>query len=109
MTLCCDDDTAEQLLLPHRFAVGCLTDEHSTIMVTWANFHYKDFVMNWVDHVRNVGVSAYLVGAMDDKLLEVGSVFCIRELTKHSPFFMLSPARCSLLVNRRLQQLGCMT
>ena len=40
-------------------------------MVTWANFHYQDFVMNWVEHVQNVGVTAYLVGAMDDKLLEV--------------------------------------
>ncbi len=54
-----------------RTAVSCLMDEHNTIMVTWANFHYQDFVMNWVDHVRNVGVTAYLVGAMDDKLLEV--------------------------------------
>lgn len=41
----------------------CLTDEHNTIMVTWANLHYQDFVMNWVDHVQSVGVKSYLVCA----------------------------------------------
>ena len=60
-----------------RAAVSCLMDEHNTIMVTWANFHYQDFVMNWVDHVRGVGVTAYLVGAMDDKLLEVNPVYVL--------------------------------
>ena len=30
-------------------------------MVTWANFHYQDFVMNWVEHVKGVGVKSYLV------------------------------------------------
>lgn len=40
------------------------------IMVTWANFHYLDFTMNWVQHVRAANISAYLVGAMDDELLE---------------------------------------
>ena len=39
----------------------CLVDEHNTIMVTWANHHYLDFVMNWVEHVRGVGVTAYMV------------------------------------------------
>lgn len=38
-------------------------------MVTWANFHYLDFTMNWVQHVKSAGISAYLVGAMDDDLL----------------------------------------
>ncbi len=60
-----------QLLYLRRGAVTCLIDEHNTIMVTWANFHYQDFVMNWVEHVQNVGVTSYVVGAMDDKLLEV--------------------------------------
>ena len=39
-------------------------------MVTWANFHYLDFTMNWVEHVKAAGISAYLVGAMDDDLLQ---------------------------------------
>ena len=62
-----------ELLFLRRAAVACLIDEHNTIMVTWANFHYQDFVMNWVEHVQNVGVKSYLIGAMDDKLLEVGT------------------------------------
>ena len=41
-----------------------------TIMVTWANFHYLDFTMNWVHHVQAANISAYLVGAMDDELLQ---------------------------------------
>ena len=40
------------------------------VMVTWANFHYLDFTMNWVRHVQAVNISSYLVGAMDDELLE---------------------------------------
>lgn len=54
----------EPVRLSHRAAVKCLVDEHNTIMVTWANHHYLDFVMNWVEHVKGVGVTAYLVGAM---------------------------------------------
>lgn len=34
-------------------------------MVTWANFHYKDFVLNWVDHLKATGCSAFIVGARD--------------------------------------------
>ena len=41
------------------------------VMVTWANLHYLDFVLNWVEHVRMCGVKSFLVGAMDDKILQV--------------------------------------
>jgi hypothetical protein len=40
-------------------------------MVTWANFHYLDFVLNWVEHVHALGIRTYLVGAMDDRILQV--------------------------------------
>lgn len=30
-------------------------------MVTWANWHYVDFVRNWVDHVRAANVTSFLV------------------------------------------------
>jgi len=36
---------------------------------TWANNHYHDFVSNWVLYVRKCGVQNFLVGAMDDELL----------------------------------------
>lgn len=32
------------------------------VVVTWANFHYKDFVMNWVEHLQATGCKNYLVG-----------------------------------------------
>jgi hypothetical protein len=38
-------------------------------MVTWANNHYFDFVRNWVEHVETLGVSSYVIGAMDDLIL----------------------------------------
>ena len=41
------------------------------VLVTWANLHYLDFVLNWVAHVRALGIGAYLVGAMDDGILKV--------------------------------------
>ena len=46
----------------HRKAVKCLVDDHNTIMVTWANHHYLDFVTTWVEHIKAVGVTTYLVG-----------------------------------------------
>lgn len=43
---------------------------NGTVMVTWANFHYLDFTLNWVQHVQAANISAYLVGAMDNELLQ---------------------------------------
>lgn len=40
------------------------------VMVTWANFHYLDFVLSWVAHVDALGIKP-LIGAMDDKILQV--------------------------------------
>jgi hypothetical protein len=35
-----------------------------TVVVTWANFHYRDFVINWVEHLNATGCTAYIVGEM---------------------------------------------
>lgn len=43
---------------------------NNTLMVTWANAHYLDFVLNWASHVEAANISTYLVGALDDELLE---------------------------------------
>ena len=43
----------------------------NVVMVTWANLHYLDFVLNWVEHLQRAGVTSFLVGAMDDALLQV--------------------------------------
>eukprot|EP00798_Chlamydomonas_sp_ICE-L_P001848 gene1848-33268_t len=40
------------------------------IMITWANHHYLDFAMSWVYHVRKLGLTSYMVGAMDDDMLQ---------------------------------------
>lgn len=32
------------------------------VVVTWANYHYRDFVMNWVEHLAAAGCNAYIVG-----------------------------------------------
>jgi hypothetical protein len=41
------------------------------LVVTWANWHYQDFVRTWIKHVQAVGITGYIVGAMDDHLLQV--------------------------------------
>lgn len=41
------------------------------VVVTWANYHYLDFVLNWVHHIELTGCKSFLVGAMDNELLEV--------------------------------------
>lgn len=43
------------------------------VLVTFANHHFGDFARNWVSHVRALGLGNYLVGAMDDRLLQVAS------------------------------------
>ena len=47
-----------------------LVARDNTVLVTWANFHYLDFAENWVAHVRDCGITNYLVGAMDQEMLE---------------------------------------
>ncbi len=44
--------------------------QNGYLVVTWANYHYMDFVRTWVKHVQAVGITGYIVGAMDDHLLE---------------------------------------
>ncbi|GFR44270.1 hypothetical protein Agub_g5475 [Astrephomene gubernaculifera] len=43
--------------------------QNGYLVVTWANYHYFDFVKTWVMHVQQVGITGYIVGAMDDHLL----------------------------------------
>lgn len=38
-------------------------------MVTWANEHYLDFAISWVAGLRRIGITGYMVGAMDDDML----------------------------------------
>jgi hypothetical protein len=45
--------------------------QNGYVVVTWANWHYKDFVLTWVAHVQRAGITGYIVGAMDDQLLQV--------------------------------------
>ncbi|XP_010266425.1 PREDICTED: arabinosyltransferase XEG113 isoform X2 [Nelumbo nucifera] len=40
------------------------------IIVTFGNYAFMDFIMNWVKHLTDLGLSNFLVGAMDTKLLE---------------------------------------
>jgi hypothetical protein len=46
-----------------------VADKDSYIMVTWANNHYYDFVKNWVAHVEGLGISSFVIGAMDHLIL----------------------------------------
>ena len=40
------------------------------VIVTWANSHYYDFAVNWLRHLDAVGVTNYLIGAMDEEMYE---------------------------------------
>lgn len=66
------------LALTHRLtkeiAIKASTLPNGTqvpVLVTWANFHYRDFVLNWYEHLNATGCTNVLIGAMDDALLEV--------------------------------------
>ncbi|KHN05539.1 hypothetical protein glysoja_020504 [Glycine soja] len=40
------------------------------IILTFGNYAFMDFILTWVEQLNDLGVSNYLVGAMDIKLLE---------------------------------------
>lgn len=42
----------------------------NVILVTFGNYAFMDFILNWVKHLTDLGVYNLLVGAMDTKLLE---------------------------------------
>jgi hypothetical protein len=50
--------------LAHRYT------RNNVIIVTWANLHFSDFVLNWVAHVQRHGITNFLVGAMDEETAE---------------------------------------
>lgn len=42
----------------------------NVIIVTFGNYAFMDFILTWVKHLTDLGISNLLVGAMDTKLLE---------------------------------------
>lgn len=44
---------------------------NNVIIVTWANLHFAEFVLNWVAHVQQHDITNFLVGAMDQETAEV--------------------------------------
>ncbi|CAL1373844.1 unnamed protein product [Linum trigynum] len=42
----------------------------NVVVVTFGNYAFMDFILTWVKHLTDLGVSNLLVGAMDTKLLE---------------------------------------
>ena len=57
--------------LPRRELIAAVAGKDKLVLVTFANHHFGDFARNWVSHVRALGLANYLVGAMDDRLLQV--------------------------------------
>lgn len=53
-------------------------------MATFGNFHYLDFILNWVEHVKELGIDAYVVGAMDNDLLKELHLHNINAYSMHS-------------------------
>ncbi|XRB18460.1 glycosyltransferase family 77 protein [Pseudoscourfieldia marina] len=58
----------DYLLTRERVAKHATSD--GLIMVTWANYHYLDFALNWLGHLSRLGVKNVMVGAMDHEMLE---------------------------------------
>ena len=76
------------------------------VLVTWANLHYLDFVLNWVAHVRALGIRSYLVGAMDDGILQARPRHLRRMLLLLLPASSLAAALCCYWP-ARLQSPAC--
>lgn len=41
---------------------------NNRVIVTWANYHYLDFVKNWVYYMKKTGATNFVVGAMDPSI-----------------------------------------
>ena len=78
-----DDDEKEQgeQRLTKSFLMKHATNNR--VIVTWANFHYLDFVLNWVYHMRRTGATNFVVGAMDPEIYVILS-------EKNIPTFAMS-------------------
>ncbi|GMH44067.1 hypothetical protein BSKO_12001 [Bryopsis sp. KO-2023] len=37
--------------------------------ITSANFHYLDWTLNWVNHITEAGITSFIVGCMDERIL----------------------------------------
>jgi len=62
-----DDDTLSTGItkgLVRRTAVD------GVVFVTWANNHYRDFARFWTSRLKSLGLTNFMVGAMDDELHE---------------------------------------
>jgi hypothetical protein len=74
------------------------------VIVTWANSHFYDFVLNWVHHMRVHDISNYMVGAMDDDIGQVGTAAgglrCIMRLSGYCRC-------CGVLVGTGGRMLAC--
>lgn len=46
-------------------------DKGATLVVTFANFAFKELLLNWVANVKKTGVEGFLIGAMDAELLKL--------------------------------------
>lgn len=44
--------------------------EDNIVIVTFGNYAFMDFILTWVKHLTDLGLSNILIGAMDTKLLE---------------------------------------
>lgn len=51
--------------------MASIASPDGVVLLTWANHHYLDFAMNWVGHLQLLGVTAYMVGALDNAFLKV--------------------------------------
>ncbi|XP_042501476.1 arabinosyltransferase XEG113-like isoform X2 [Macadamia integrifolia] len=70
----------------------------NVIIVTFGNYAFMDFILNWVKHLTDFGIHNLLVGAMDTKLLkalywkgvpvfDMGSHMSTRDVDWGSPTF----------------------
>lgn len=60
-------DPADYRLTKERVKAHC--DQHNIILVTFVNSKRADYAYTWAWHVRRLGLSNYLVGAMDGEAL----------------------------------------
>ncbi|TYG91031.1 hypothetical protein ES288_A12G230800v1 [Gossypium darwinii] len=82
----------------------------NVIIVTFGNFAFMDFILTWVKHLTDLGVSNLLVGAMDAKLLnalywkgipvfDMGSHISTDDVGWGSPIFHKMGRQKVLLIN----------
>ena len=44
--------------------------DHNAVLLTFVNFQYVEVALNWILYMNKLGITNYIIGALDDRAFE---------------------------------------